>query len=203
MKKSFLSLSIALSSMAVMSAANANTYIGAELGWGALNNACDLSAQCEDDNVAAGFYLGYELSPTVSIEYGVDYLSEVETNSVDGNSVAWLHSSAAVVSLTPKFDLQVSDNLELYTKVGAAYVRMGDHDDVAPTAALGLEYQMSRNWAARVELSHVHEVSFGSVNDMSMNFLTFGLTYGGRLMSQNQYLRQLSPPNRKKNQLFT
>ncbi|MDP5252670.1 MULTISPECIES: OmpA family protein [unclassified Vibrio] len=177
-KKFTLSLIAGLvSSGLVAQNALAEVYVGGQAGYTNLDNACYVSDGCDDEGGAAGLYLGYQASEHVGIELGADWLGKYDVNYLDNGALATSEHNLSAISLMPKFNFPIADNYDVFFKLGAAYMQFGDANDVVPTAAVGAEYHISKDWGARLAYQRYQGFDDSVFDDMDTNVFTVGLTY--------------------------
>jgi OOP family OmpA-OmpF porin len=155
--------------------ANDEGYVGLRLGYSSLSGeACTLGSPCDDDSVGGGLYGGYDFSQYFALEGGLDLLGDFKTNlGADKLGDGLLKA----VSLTPKFSFPVSEELDLFAKIGGAYLNYDGDNDVVPTGSLGLEYQFAKEFAARLEYQRYQGFSDSIVDDLDVNFFALGISY--------------------------
>ncbi|MFA0125463.1 outer membrane beta-barrel protein, partial [Vibrio sp. 10N.261.48.A2] len=81
------------------------------------------------------------------------------------------------ISLTPMYRLPVQQEFDVFFKAGPAYISHGGETDVVLSAGIGLEKQLSSDWAVRVEYQYFDDFDDNYVQDLNSNFVTVGLSY--------------------------
>lgn len=185
MKKTAIALAVALAGFATVAQAapQDNTwYVGGKLGWssyhdtGFYGNGYDSrigNGPTRSDQLGAGAFLGYQANPYLGFELGYDWLGRMAyKGSVDNGAF-----KAQGVSLAAKLSYPLTDDLDIYTRLGGmvwradsdanynngAGGRLSDHDTgIAPLAALGFEYAITQDWATRLEYQWVNNIGDAS-----------------------------------------
>ena len=202
MKKTAIAIAVALAGFATVAQAapKDNTwYAGGKLGWsqfhdtGFYGNGYDNrigNGPTRDSQLGAGAFGGYQVNPYVGFEMGYDWLGRMPyKGSVDNGAF-----KAQGVQLTAKLGYPVTDDLDVYTRLGgmvwradskAAYNngaggRLSDHDTgVSPVFAGGVEWAVTRDIATRLEYQWVNNIgdaeTVGTRPDNGM--LSLGVSY--------------------------
>lgn len=172
MNKSLITLIVSgLLAANAQAAGQDNTwYAGAKLGWSnfygadhndAIKDAADITKE-DNDDLGAGAFVGYQVNQNVGFELGYDWLGKYRyeaTDKLDPTMKGKDDVSAQMAQLTMKLGFPVADSLDLYGRLGGGYAwtdsRELDHDRGAVfVAALGAEYAIDRDWAARLEYQY-------------------------------------------------
>lgn len=142
------------------------------------------------DDFAAGLFMGYNVTPWFAIETGYTWLGEVTLKNDDHHDQGKIEQKA--IDLVGKFTYQASNNVDLYTKAGAAYqfsriktaAGVSDRDDsLIATAGLGAEYHFSDNLSARAEYQYYHDLETKPTGSATKymwdaNYVGLSLVYG-------------------------
>ncbi|NIF20646.1 porin OmpA [Candidatus Pantoea multigeneris] len=181
MKKTAIAIAVALAGFATVAQAapkDDTWYTGAKLGWsqyhdtgnygnGYLNN----NGPTHESQLGAGAFLGYQANPYLGFELGYDWLGRMPykgtVDATHGNGAF----KAQGVQLTAKLSYPITDDLDVYTRLGGmvwradgtqnngTYGRFKDHDSgVSPLAAVGVEYALTKNWATRLDYQWVNNI---------------------------------------------
>lgn len=205
MKKTAIALAVALAGFATVAQAapkDDTWYTGGKLGWsqyhdtGFYGNGFDNrigNGPTRDDQLGAGAFVGYQANPYLGFELGYDWLGRMAYKGSVNNGAF----KAQGVSLAAKLSYPLTDDLDIYTRLGgmvwradskAAYnngnvvngSRRSEHDTgVSPLAAVGLEYAWTKNWATRLDYQWVNNIgdagTVGARPDNSL--LSVGVSY--------------------------
>ncbi|ELV8626417.1 OmpA family protein [Vibrio cidicii] len=178
MKKLAITISAVLASSgffsATATAALSDVYVGGKLGYVALEDACYASSPCDYKSFGLGAYSGYNFTDNIAAEVGIDMLGKFETTFSDWR---YVKDRLSAISVAPKLNLPVNEKLDAFAKLGAAYMRFGDENDIVATGSLGLEYQLSETLKARAEYQRFQDMSDDIVQDMDTNVFSLGVTY--------------------------
>ncbi|MEA9390681.1 porin OmpA [Acerihabitans sp. TG2] len=202
MKKTAIALAVALAAFTTVTQAapKDNTwYAGGKLGWsqyhdtGFYGNGYDSrigNGPTHNSQLGAGAFLGYQANPYLGFELGYDWLGRMPyKGSVDNGAF-----KAQGIQLTTKLSYPITDDLDIYTRLGgmvwhadskAAYNngaggRLSDNDTgISPLAAGGLEYAVTKNWATRLEYQWTNNIGdAGTVGTRPDNgMLSVGVSY--------------------------
>ena len=150
-------------------------YGGAKLGWSNFygvdeSNAIAITDK-DDDEVGAGAFAGYQINQNLGVELGYDYLGKLKYSGTRNGAAFNDSVQAQLAQLTLKLGFPVADNLDLYGRVGGGY-GWTDSDQLENDSrftfvgALGAEYALSLNWAARLE--YQYSTPYGSRDDTGL-----------------------------------
>ncbi|CDU13091.1 OmpA family protein [Vibrio coralliirubri] len=169
---------VAASGLAAAPSIAATTYVGAKVGMGWLDSACVSGEKCDDDAIGAGIYTGYNFSDKFGIELSSDFLGDYKTSFPAGPGLNANFSDPLIaISLTPMYRLPVQQEFDVFFKAGPAYISHGGEDDVVLTAGIGVEKQLSSDWALRVEYQYFDDFDDNYVQDLNSNLLSVGVSY--------------------------
>ncbi|MCF7485124.1 MULTISPECIES: OmpA family protein [Vibrio] len=168
---------VAASGLAAAPSIAATTYVGAKVGMGWLDSACVDGVKCDDDAIGAGIYSGYNFSDKFGIELSSDFLGDYKTSFSKNGTTAAFSDPLIAISLTPMYRLAVQQEFDVFFKAGPAYISHGGEDDVVLSAGIGLEKQLSSDWAVRVEYQYFDDFDDNYVQDLNSNLLSVGVSY--------------------------
>ncbi|SFM90826.1 OmpA-OmpF porin, OOP family [Izhakiella capsodis] len=199
MKKTAIAIAVALAGFATVAQAapKDNTwYVGGKLGWSQFhdkgyygNGYTNNDGPTHDSQLGAGAFLGYQANPYLGFELGYDWLGRMpyKGNTVNGAF------KAQGIQLAAKLSYPLTDNLDVYTRLGGMVWRadstqynattgnrISDNDTgISPLAAVGVEYALTQNWATRLDYQWVNNLgdasTVGARPDNSM--LSLGVSY--------------------------
>ncbi|ORT50348.1 hypothetical protein ST37_10765 [Vibrio sp. qd031] len=176
-KSTIAVVTLALSQGLLIQVAQADEpgYLGARLGYSELSsNACSLDTPCDDGSLGGGIYGGYNFNQYFALEAGLDLLGDFETNlgaDVTGDALM------KAITLAPKFTYPISQEFDIFAKIGGAYMNYDGDSDVVPTGSLGLEYQLTKGLNARLEYQRYQDFTDTIVKGLDVNFFGLGLSY--------------------------
>ncbi|MFM5392828.1 porin OmpA [Aeromonas sp. FDAARGOS 1405] len=179
MKKSLITLLVTgLLAANAQAAGQDNTwYGGAKLGWSNFygideSNALTLGNET-NDALGAGVFGGYQINKNLGLELGYDYLGKYKYDAVKSGAAFSDEVTAQLAQLTLKLGFPVTDNLDLYGRVGGGYGWADTKSDVykddsrfVMVGALGAEYAFNLDWAARLEYQYT--TPYGSRDDTGL-----------------------------------
>ena len=168
---------VAASGLAAAPSIAATTYVGAKVGVGWLDSACVSGEKCDDDAIGAGIYSGYNFTDKFGIELSSDFLGDYKTSFSKNGTTAAFSDPLIAISLTPMYRLPVQQEFDVFFKAGPAYISHGGEDDVVLSAGVGVEKQLSSDWALRVEYQYFDDFDDNFVQDLNSNLLSVGVSY--------------------------
>ena len=196
MKKTAIAIAVALAGFATVAQAapKDNTwYAGGKLGWsqfhdtGWYNSNLNNNGPTHESQLGAGAFGGYQVNPYLGFEMGYDWLGRMPYKGDNVNGAF----KAQGVQLTAKLGYPITDDLDIYTRLGgmvyradttsnSATGRHKDHDTgVAPVFAGGVEYAITPQIATRLEYQWVNNIGdrseIGTRPDNGM--LSVGVSY--------------------------
>ncbi len=168
-------------------------YIGVKSGWVHAYNACEPSRlTCDNNELGAGLYVGYALTPQISFEAGYDYFGKIKAMykslGVPERSAPY-QGKVQGISASIKYNLLQINSLSLFAKAGGmawrtdvkgqeVYFQHQAHDTgLSPLLGTGIEYSLSDKWKGRFEYQWINEVGGGNTDGSSLNTLYAGLSY--------------------------
>ncbi|MEZ8463833.1 OmpA family protein [Vibrio splendidus] len=168
---------VAASGLAAAPSIAATTYVGVKVGVGWLDSACVSGEKCDDDAIGAGIYSGYNFNDKFGIELSSDFLGDYKTSFSKNGTTAAFSDPLIAISLTPMYRLAVQQEFDVFFKAGPAYISHGGEDDVVLSAGIGVEKQLSSDWALRVEYQYFDDFDDNYVQDLNSNLLSVGVSY--------------------------
>jgi len=159
-------------------------YVGARIGtahYSDFETNAPSTGVNNNDELAGGVFLGYNITEWFALETGYTYLGKIEV--ADDTDV-----SNEAVELVGKFTVQPSDSLDFFVKAGGAlYFTDGSgglsgYDDrgVAFTGALGTEYHFTKSFSARLEYQIYQSLDLddsGFDSSWNTDLVTLGFIY--------------------------
>ena len=130
------------------------------------------------DDLGLGAFVGYQVNRNVAVELGYDWLGKYKVdrhysgNGIDSGLEG--EAKAQMIQATMKIGFPATEALEIYGRLGGAYAwtdssinawyndgvnvlsdsGSGSYNGAAFVGALGLEYSIDRDWAARLEYQY-------------------------------------------------
>jgi len=170
-------LAAVISTTLIMASASANAevYLGAKAGATFLHSLCDsgTSGSCDEDSWALGAFLGYEINDTFALEAGFDALGDTTSGDLDDESLK-------AYTIAPRYTQELADDLDVFAKLGGAFVDYADEDDWALLGAIGLSYNLTKNIDLQAEYQHINYIDV-DVREFNANSFTLGFRtkFGG------------------------
>lgn len=207
MNKSMLAVLVGglLAAGAVQAAAQDNTwYAGGKAGWSnyygvdknqdiaSAFNAAGNNSESKSD-LGLGAFAGYQLNPNLGFELGYDWLGKYKMSGGSGVDALNGEAKSQLVQATMKISFPATNVLDLYGRLGGGYAWTDSKiSDVAGSAtgkkrgaafvgALGAEYTIDQNWAARLEYQYTTPLGDTSIDrsgiELDNGLLAFGMLY--------------------------
>lgn len=168
-------------SLPALSKTESNYYTGIKLGNVNYENHCNLkSLSCDEESLGFGYYLGYDLASWLSVEAGLNYFGEnnsTYSNYEDKNTVSGADFSAL-------FNLPVTYDFSIYTRIGAAYQHIKSSGIVSDTdnvinrlIGFGLDYRLNSSWSLRAETQFIDGMGNQRSDNSDIIFTSIGVSY--------------------------
>ncbi|WP_421338157.1 porin OmpA [Aeromonas veronii] len=211
MNKSMLAVLVSglLAAGAVQAAAQDNTwYVGGKAGWskyfdvdqkqvvsstlGALGNT-----GTSQDALGLGTFAGYQVNPNLAFELGYDWFGKYTSSGEMSGVKIEGEAKSQMIQATMKISFPVNDVFDLYGRIGGGYAwtnselsartatdfikESGNKHGAAFVGALGAEYAIDRDWAARLEYQYTTPLGDASLDrsgiEMDNGLISFGMLY--------------------------
>ncbi|WP_260259098.1 OmpA family protein [Vibrio intestinalis] len=147
----------------------ANPYLGAKVGKSWLDNECFNGQSCDSEDVTFGVLGGFHVWDFISLEAGYDHLGKFTAAGLNDDKID-------AFTLAPKFTAPINDQFNFFSKLGGAYVNIGDEDDASFMVGLGLEYKAMENGIVRLDYQSLTDMN-NNVRRMIGNTVTLGFVY--------------------------
>ncbi|VFP84394.1 Outer membrane protein A [Candidatus Erwinia haradaeae] len=198
MKKTAIAIAVALASFATVAQATPkeNTwYTGAQMGLSHYddtkyygNNYQNNDGKTHQSQFGSGVFFGYQATPCLSFDFGYNWLGRMP------NKGTVTHGSfqAQGVQLATKFNYQLANNIDVYTRLGS----MAWHAEskqtnitnphmhskttgISPLVGCGIQYTINKNWTTHLDYQWINNIgdanTVGARPDNSL--LNVGITY--------------------------
>ncbi|MEW7866778.1 porin OmpA [Aeromonas diversa] len=210
MQKRFLAVVVpALLVHGMAQAAVENTwYAGGKMGWSnyygveldpGIEQLFDQSGKSNtnSDDLGVGGFVGYQLNANLGFELGYDWLGTYQRHNEGVGYSLHGEGQAQMLQATMRISGAASDRLDIYGRLGGAYAwtdsdisavsslgsanaQASEHSP-AFVGALGVEYTIDANWAARLEYQYTTPLGNTDLNksgiEMDNGLLAFGMLY--------------------------
>lgn len=135
----------------------------------------------DNDGLAGRVGLGYKITPNAALEVGYLKLSDVKYPSEKNN--ATFSNKQYAIDLAAKAMLPITHNVDMYGKVGIAYLTTqlnAPNEDIAkrtfaPEVAVGMSYDITPHVTVDTSLTHIQ--TLGSRRPGNIDFLAVGVGY--------------------------
>jgi len=192
MRQSLLAIALlgALSSAPLMAGQTPGTFYGGiNAGWSSyedtgFDGTTLVGPETNADNqVGGGVYGGYQINDWLGLDVGYDFLNDMQVGVV-GQTIR-PNFEVQGLDLSAKAGYPITDVIEIYGRAGAFYYQakldqLGtDQDGFEPLVAVGGEFSINKDLAARLEYQRVFMVDamdeVGAESDIGM--LSLGMIY--------------------------
>lgn len=208
LKRNTSALLLASSIFSITSSVHAEMpgfYAGAQLGYAnshihtsnlvTVNNGMSPVPLPDLNNLALAYRLsfGYQFDPYWAMEFGYRHFSNTDISVSTNNYLANASSKSSAFDLTAKGILPVTSKLNLYAKLGIAYLRPNTQGAVLtispysgtgnsyaktlePTLGLGVSYTLKPNVPVEFSWNRIQKMG-GSNHAPSSDFYSLGVSY--------------------------
>ena len=168
-------------------------YVGAKAGWVHGHNACEShSLTCNNDELGAGIFAGYELNDWLALEAGYNYFGNMKADypALGHSDVTAAYTGKVQgIELGAKPSWDLNERTSMFAKVGTlawwtdvtgdevGYQHTASDNGWSPMLGAGLEMAMTDNLSARLEYQWFHNVGGSATGGSSINMLSAGVTY--------------------------
>ncbi len=173
-------LIVALIAASAASFAQAQAYIGANVGRAELKADISGLPSAKDSATAAKLYGGYQFNPTFGVEGGYNYLGKGELNN--GPSISGKPESIYVAGTAT---VPVNQEFAVFAKVGAARSRTklnvngNNFNEYHNTALIGIgaSYALTKDIVGVVEYENFGKIVKDDGGILKANLISFGVRY--------------------------
>lgn len=189
------SLCISMSANAIQKKDNENlsalqqhafAYVGAKLSVNHYQNACQSWAiDCDATDIAGGFYAGYQFNKYFALEAAYLNLGKVDAiypiNEAEKNFTGSMQGiEISALALYP-----LSNDFNAFAKAGVfnwqaksegGPLTQKDYG-LSPTIGLGLSYQISKQWQARLEYQYFANIGSAEIGGANAHLSSLGISY--------------------------
>ncbi len=151
-------------------------FIGAKTG---NQLAHDENSHHTPDSVAFGVYSGYQFSPSLAWDIGLQYQNDMTVNDINVNT--------SLIESAVRYDHALDEHWFLYGRLGLAYWDMDKISDLngkqsktglSPLVEAGLMYQFDGPWSVYTGYQYVNAIGDeGAIGAYDSHSILFGLMY--------------------------
>lgn len=161
-------------------------YMGGEIGVNHYQHSCEAwSLDCDKNSTMGGLFVGYKLNNNFAFEAAyidlgsaeATYLEVSKQNTYQGSMQGLNFSAVASINLHP--------DLALFAKAGGFNWR-GENkgpfstikaDDWSPSFGVGMAYQLSDSWQARLQYEYFHHLGNDDIGGTNAHATSLGISY--------------------------
>lgn len=151
-------------------------FLGAKTG---NQLAHDEDSHHTPDSVAFGVYSGYQFSPSLAWDVGLQYQNDMTVNDINVNT--------SLIESAVRYDYALDEHWFLYGRLGLAYWDMDKISDIngkqsktglSPLFETGLMYQFDGPWSVYTGYQYVNAIGDdGAIGAYDSHSILFGLMY--------------------------
>jgi OOP family OmpA-OmpF porin len=161
-----------------------HAYLGVRAGWASFHGFCESdSLSCSNDTFGYGLYGGYQFNDWLGLEAGGTSYGTPDSRYPAGKVEAETYGA----ELAFKLGYPLTDNAELFTRLGGGYQRIDKtysprpdtlkSRDWNPMASVGVDYRLSQRWSLRGEYQFIDGVGNNATDKADLHFTSLGVTY--------------------------
>lgn len=194
LKKIFITSVLTASACAIMTAnaASKGLYVSGQVGYadtGVKSSVNRIGSEFNNDGLAGRLAIGYKITPNAALELGYFQIPSAKFSAGPENS-----TKQNAIDIAAKGMLPITSNVNIYGKVGVAYltteletklpngatISLNSQQGVskrqwAPEVAVGMGYDITPNVTVDTSLTHIQTV--GSNRPGNIDFLAVGVGY--------------------------
>lgn len=172
-------------------------YLGGKIGNNTYQDGCESwSINCKENDLAMGIFGGYQLNQYIAFEAAYLKLGEAEATYLETGVEQTYIGSMRGFEFSALAEIKLTERFAAFAKAGTFnWFGENNNNDIshdgyswAPTAGLGLSYQISHAWQARFEYQYFHELGNTTLGSSSSHLTTLGVSY--RFGEDNKPLKQ-------------
>jgi len=171
-------------------------YLGGKIGSNTYQDGCESwSLNCTENDLALGVFGGYQLNQYIAFEAAYLKLGEAKATYLETGVEQTYIGSMQGFEFSALASINLTKNFATFAKAGT-FNWFGENNNSeishtgyswAPTAGVGLSYQFTKNWQARVEYQYFHELGNTTLGSSSSHLTTLGISYRfGEAVKLNQ-----------------
>ncbi len=161
-------------------------YLGGKLGINRYQDVCESwSVDCEHNDLALGFFGGYQLNEYIAFEAAYLKLGDATATYIETGVEQEYVGSMQGFELSALTTLNIFKGFSIFAKAGTfnwygentSHHGKLDSYSWAPTAGAGFSYQISKSWQARLEYQYFHELGNSKLGSTNAHLTTLGVSY--------------------------
>ncbi|QDF66917.1 OmpA family protein [Shewanella sp. SNU WT4] len=161
-------------------------YMGGELGINHYQHGCDSgSLDCDKNATMAGFFAGYQFNQYLALEAAYIDLGSAKAAYLEGGKNQAYEGTMQGVNLSAVASMPVYEDFTVFAKAGV-FNWYGENkgpfatlkaDDWAPSVGLGMTYQISDAWQARMQYQYFHHLGNDDIGGTNAHATSVGISY--------------------------
>lgn len=161
-------------------------YMGGELGINHYQHGCDSgSLDCDKNATMAGFFAGYQFNQYLALEAAYIDLGSANASYLEGGKNQAYEGTMQGINLSAVASMPVYEDFTVFAKAGV-FNWYGENkgpfstlkaDDWAPSVGIGMTYQISDAWQARVQYQYFHHLGNDDIGGTNAHATSLGISY--------------------------
>ncbi|MEI6894702.1 MAG: outer membrane beta-barrel protein [Colwellia sp.] len=161
-------------------------YLGGKMGNNRYQDGCESwSIHCKENDFAMGIFAGYQFNKYFAFETAYLNLGQAEATYLETGVEQIYKGSMQGLELSALATIDLTEKLSTFAKVGTFnWFGENSHSEKSskdnswvPTAGLGMAYQISHAWQARLEYQYFHALGNDTLGSSSSHLTTLGISY--------------------------
>jgi len=161
-------------------------YIGGKVGNNRYQDVCEAwHVGCEHDDLGFGVFGGYQFHDYFALELSYLDLGNAEASYLETGLEQTYVGTMNGIDFSVVGITNLSENFSAFAKLGSinwygenkSYHGKIKGNGWAPSAGVGLGYQISKSWQARLEYQYFHELGNNKLGSSDAHFTSIGIAY--------------------------
>ncbi|GAA0780127.1 OmpA family protein [Shewanella aestuarii] len=161
-------------------------YLGGEIGINYYQHGCESwSISCDKNSTMSGFFAGYQLNNNLALEAAYLDLGKAEATYLEASNKHIYQGSMTGINLSAVGSIDLTADLSLFAKAGL-FNWYGENkgpfstikaDDWSPSLGVGMSYQLSDSWQARLQYEYFHHLGDDNIGGSNAHTTSIGISY--------------------------
>ncbi|MEI8616164.1 OmpA family protein [Shewanella sp. PP-He15 brown] len=161
-------------------------YMGSEIGINHYQHGCESwSIDCDKNSTMASFFAGYQFNHHLAFEVAYIDLGKAEATYLEASKQNIYQGSMRGLNLSSVASIDFGADLALFAKAGV-FNWHGENkgpfstikaDDWSPSFGVGMTYQLSDSWQARLQYEYFHNLGDDNIGGTNAHVTSIGISY--------------------------